>query len=1158
MRILSLELERYGCFTDRTLQFNPAARLHVVHGRNATGKSCALAGITDLFFGIEAQTRYAFLHEGKMMRLGAIIQARDLSSLAFKRRKGNKKVLFTPDGESLEDNALYPFLGGLTRSVFSHAFGLNSEQLRAGAVEMLDSEGEVGASLYAAASGLSGITRLRRELDDEAAKIFKPGHGSDKRRFDQAANGYTQARTEVRKRTLRADALEAMRKDIASRTSRLALLDQTRSADRAEHARLTRLRTIAPQLRSLDAEREELVAFADLPELSEQAIRRLREAIAASEISNLKRASAAGALERAKTALEGISVEPIVLTHQPSVQTLQTNIGKYQSAMRDRSRVASEAESKQREILQMAARVGIAEDRLDAAQPTDAALAELEDLISKGGELARDRKALEKSTADGKAKLEQLQDGQNASALRDPSAWRAQFDALEPGRTLLDRRRTLAHGTATTRRKLEERAARLMPSVLDLDRLASLSLPTPESLGRLENRFAELEDKRRQLEQESTALDSFIQQAQKSLDALISGEPIASTELITGARRDREESWRQLRPIVLGKDSGLPPASRPAAVELFEARTIEADRLADTATRDANRVAQYNTERKTLEDKRLRLAEVKKQQTETTLDIQQAGTEWLALWGPVTASPSTPGEMTSWIDAVKLLLDQRDPLLADEAELAALEPQIAELHAALESLGRTLALDNTGKLPTESLLTLLDNYLKELANAWNANAINQGLAADARKQVERFEARLAAHAAKETTWSDSWKVTVATLGFEPQANPAAVEAAVKVWRNLPTHRKALEEDRKRVRGMERDISEFEQEVARLTELIAPDLPPLPPVDQARRLGEIAKHHAGQQLLSNTAETQVGIDAANLDEAEQNVGRDIALVLTRMSEFALAGEPTATLERLERAAAIRNRIAAARATLLAQSDGFPEDQLRSDLAEFDSQAALIAIQQLAQGFGAQDEEINQVFAEKSAAEKALTDAESGSGAEVALQQMKGAEVELDAAGREYLVLKLSATMLNRVIDEHRTAKSAPLMQSAGSLFQSLTSGAFTHIDQEFDPDDDDRPQLVGVRNTGKTVNIDGMSEGQRDQLYLALRLAYLDDYARKSEPVPFIGDDIFTTFDEPSTRAGLLALADIGAHLQPILFTHHRFVVDLALDALGDQVDLIDI
>jgi uncharacterized protein YhaN len=103
-----------------------------------------------------------------------------------------------------------------------------------------------------------------------------------------------------------------------------------------------------------------------------------------------------------------------------------------------------------------------------------------------------------------------------------------------------------------------------------------------------------------------------------------------------------------------------------------------------------------------------------------------------------------------------------------------------------------------------------------------------------------------------------------------------------------------------------------------------------------------------------------------------------------------------------------------------------------------------------------------------------------------------------------------------------------------------------------------PELVGERPDGRTVCIDGMSEGQRDQLYLALRLAYLEDYAAANEAIPFIGDDIFTTFDEDSTRAGLLALSDIGEHLQPILFTHHEFVVNLAEETLGSQVDVLRI
>jgi uncharacterized protein YhaN len=1157
MRILSLELERYGSFTDRSLEFKPDARLHVVYGHNATGKSCALAGITDLFFGIEGQTRFSFLHEGKTMRLGATLQARDLSQICFKRRKGNKNVLSTSDGRPLDDIALYPFLGGLSRTVFSHAFGLNSAQLREGAEEMLDSEGEVGATLYAAASGLSGITRLRHELDEEAGTIFKPGKGSGKRRFDQAADAYTQARSEIRKRTLRAETLEGMRTALQSLESQLALLSQSRDTDRAKHACLTRLRTIAPQLHILDTEYENIREFADLPELSEQAINRLRTAIAESGTSLQKRESAAKSLATAKAVLDGITVEAAILVHQASVQTLQTNIGKYQSAVKDRARVASDADGKQREIVLLAARVGIAEDHLDSSQPTDAVLADLEDLITHGQKLSQDRERLEDSISEARTKLDELEgDGQN-SELRDPAAWRTRFDALEPSRQLLERSRTLARDSSATRRRLEERLARLSPSVSELESLATLTLPTPESLARLGNRFSEIEDSRRQTETAIKTLDLAIEEAQKTLKALVSGEPVASADRIADARQAREESWQELRPLILSNDAPIALASRPVIVDLFETRVSEADRLADAATRDADRVAQYNTEQRALSDKLNERSKLREQQTETASQLKQSGNEWLALWASVTPSPGTPGEMASWIESVKLLTEQRESLIADETSVAALSPQITELHKALEDLSIEVGLEKAAAVPTENLLVLINKHLKELSTAWNNRAVGQGLAANARKELARFEKNLVAHALKEVAWIASWKVATAALAFDGQASLAAVAAAVKVWRDLPARRLLYESEMKRVRGMDRDIAEFEQEVTRLTQLIAPDFPKLPPVDQAIRLNEIVAEQARQQLLYETAESKVEQESSNLEAAERNADRDSKLVQTRISELALTSEPIATLERLERATAIRSRIIAARSILIAQSDGLPEDQLRTELDGFDSQATLAEIQLLAQGFPAQDGAINQVFADKSAQEKALSDAECGSGAEVALQQLKSAEVEMETAARDYLTLALSVTMLNRVIEEHRATQSAPLMQSAGTLFQNLTGGAFTRIDQEFDPEND-QPQLVGVRNTGENVPIHGLSEGQRDQLYLALRLAYLDDYATRSEPVPFIGDDIFTTFDEESTRAGLLALANVGVHLQPILFTHHRFVADIALEALGDHVDIIDL
>jgi hypothetical protein len=66
MRLNWLALERYGPFTGPVLHFRRDARLHIVYGPNEAGKSCALAAVTDLLFGIEARTRFDFLHQGRI------------------------------------------------------------------------------------------------------------------------------------------------------------------------------------------------------------------------------------------------------------------------------------------------------------------------------------------------------------------------------------------------------------------------------------------------------------------------------------------------------------------------------------------------------------------------------------------------------------------------------------------------------------------------------------------------------------------------------------------------------------------------------------------------------------------------------------------------------------------------------------------------------------------------------------------------------------------------------------------------------------------------------------------------------------------------------------------------------------------------------------
>jgi uncharacterized protein YhaN len=81
----------------------------------------------------------------------------------------------------------------------------------------------------------------------------------------------------------------------------------------------------------------------------------------------------------------------------------------------------------------------------------------------------------------------------------------------------------------------------------------------------------------------------------------------------------------------------------------------------------------------------------------------------------------------------------------------------------------------------------------------------------------------------------------------------------------------------------------------------------------------------------------------------------------------------------------------------------------------------------------------------------------------------------------------------------------------------------------------------------------MSEGTADQLYLALRLAYLSSWADKHEPLPLILDDVLMAFDDDRAAAAMHAFASLAPKTQIILFTHHRHIVDLARAHLPESL-----
>ena len=99
-----------------------------------------------------------------------------------------------------------------------------------------------------------------------------------------------------------------------------------------------------------------------------------------------------------------------------------------------------------------------------------------------------------------------------------------------------------------------------------------------------------------------------------------------------------------------------------------------------------------------------------------------------------------------------------------------------------------------------------------------------------------------------------------------------------------------------------------------------------------------------------------------------------------------------------------------------------------------------------------------------------------------------------------------------------------------------------------------PVLLAIRSTtGTECPVEALSEGARDQLYLALRIAAVQAHAAQAEPLPFIADDLLVHFDDRRAAAAIALLTELGRSTQVILFTHHDHIAALAGQQAGVAV-----
>jgi uncharacterized protein YhaN len=1150
MRFDRLDLIRYGALTGRSLPFRPDARLHLIYGPNEAGKSSALSAISDLLFGFpRATAHYSFLHEATSLRIGAAISGRDGGKLEFRRRRGNKDTLRSADDLEavLAEDALSPYLGNLSRDVFERAFGLDTLRLRQGADDMLKSGGEIGSLLFSAASGLVGLTRLRQSIEAEADAIYAPRRSKD-RTFYQALDRQKAALGLEQLNALRSGDWKKLVAEAATLEAELKALQTSRHDTMQSLDRLRRLKTLQPLLVEIDGEQAALEGFADLAGLPERFERQLADTLAAQRAGDEALRAVQAEVTRVREDLEAAHVEGAILDASGAIMSSYADKGSYLGMRRDLPAVKREVEDFELKLVQLSRKLGLPDDaaEIERRQPQEAVLVRLEIMLREGRELARAGGDVRARLEEERRQLRRVDGATGIDRRIDPKPHADRLSALQPDIASLARIDELQVRVSRLRADLGDAVARLSPAVSDLDRILAVPLPDIAMVNEHRVLIEEAEATVRTATAGVYTLERESADVARDLAVLEGVGTIVSRQDVLSARALRD---RILRDIETEPPAGL--AGRLAALD----RAVhDADRLADEAHGNAERASLHTQLTLKFSDLERRLTGARGDRDAVQLALSSAQAVFATLFDTAGIRPDRPERMVEWRRGVESLAKQRDVLQGLEAELAALRLAEDRVRPALAALADATGFSGAGLLPPSALARALQRHISEISDRWTDSRAAEGKRTSIVEALDALEEQLAGLQSDTERWQAEFAGSAAAVGLPDGSSIEMAEAALSLWKAVPATLFERENRHRRVRGMQREIALFEDKICNLVAAVAPDLVSQPVevvIDQLHRRA-VAANAAQQNRQTLAAALERAQNRLSLRKSE--AGKAHATLARLLEEVPDARDPDLLLQRLHERRDLEVRLCACRSRFQQQAEGASESDIREPLNDFDRVAADLEIERLTGEEARQVARYGELTAASAENQRRREALETGVTAEYAALERLSAEQEAKDLARQWVVLKLAAHMLNSSMAAYRERQTDPVMARAGAIFSVLTAGRFSRLVEDYDGND--VLQLVAERNGGERVPFDGLSEGTGDQLYLALRLAFLEDYSSRNEPAPMIVDDIFQTFDDDRTAAGLMALAGTCGRFQTILFTHEASVVEIARHEIGKSLDLI--
>lgn len=1142
MRLRRLQITNYGCFdtADLALAAEPG-RITLVVAANGAGKSVLRQAFHDLLFEIPRQSPMKFRFGYPGMALAAEALAADGTPFGFGCTRDPKAPRTTTDPARFE-----AILRDTTPKQIESLFALDTLRLRKGGADLQGGD-TLAAAMLSGTGELASATKIRSEL--EARK--QANYVSNRRSLplNMALGALKDARKRARD-TVHPPAKRARDEDAAAAAdAEYKRLEELHRAHLAELRTLARIGQLRPHFAGLAEAEGWFAQHPDAPALPEGLATELADARGRVSLCQAKLEALQHRLQAEEREYAGLIVDTPALGAEAELAALPDVLGQAKLARTELPLRRADFAAATVQVVGILNAIGASLLPAEAASllPSVALTAASRDAITKYDGLVNAHKTALRRSQEAARTVAELERSPPVASIAAPELETLVRDIRADRANPAQHASECAHSVREAEADRDAALAKVPGWRQSADALRALTPDDEDSYTRLDTaqQQAEQEVLKREADRDETARRR--DETRQTLMRLRT-DKLPDREALLSARAARDGGWVLIaRRLAHDPDEAAErtyAGDAPLALA-FEQAIRAADGVADRRMDEVSRLEKADLLTQELAELD-RTWEAQEETHAKAVDVlEQARQRWIAAVAPLGLAPDTTlAELRRVLTARTDVLTALHALQRANGKNAWVQAQQAAWAAALADLLRV----PDAALPP--LLAAADARLEQASASGQAVAAWTKDVRAARKTQERAGDECATAGSDLAEWEVGWANILQRLGRPPDERPPATAAVLEQLTQLGTWVAKADGFALRIGEMEASLGGFDARVAALAATLghAPSGDAVQDAEMLvqRRAAAIQGHSVRAQAASTLAESQ----------KQHKTARDQAITAADELHAVVAKAGAADEAEAERriaAAAEQARHVAMRdaaqagvrqhgeglplAALMAESDATPDLGSARDAAE----AAAQSVQEQLKGAAILQDQLH----------KALADSATATDATTAAAEQEAAAVHYGRLLEYQLELHLAGTMLRQAMDTMEEDGGA--LSALSDLFGQLTDGAYHLV---LDPETGTTLHAIEHRYPKEEKTLHELSEGTRDQLYLALRIMALREHAAAKAPLPFIADDILQTFDDRRAGAALRVLLELSQQVQVIVLTHHEHLVHLAGHLPDSSVNLV--